>query len=102
MRQNPLSAEANRPYCERMCRQNEREKADGFVHGCARSGLRPFVGAPGGLLVQAEETAAIRFEGGTVGSWSGTARDLMDGTYGKISEEGIQLVQRNLAESGRL
>lgn len=45
-------------------------------------------GLPAGLLVQAEETAAIRFEGGTVGSWSGTARDLMDGTYGKISEEG--------------
>ena len=44
-------------------------------------------GFPAGLLARADD-AAIRFEGGSVGSWSGTPRDLMDGTYGRISEEG--------------
>ena len=44
-------------------------------------------GFPAGLSARADD-AAIRFEGGSVGSWSGTPRDLMDGTYGRISEEG--------------
>lgn len=46
------------------------------------------MGIPAGSLRVRAEDAAIRFEGGTVGSWSGTARDLMDGITGRLSEEG--------------